>query len=409
MIRRLARTGAPLLTAALLLTACSRPDDAPAAHPVFGQKLDRQVFLALRRTQQDGNAAFTQTITFTSKKGRAVQTVSGRMDFAKGAGAATATWELAPGLPKDVRDTALGLTPGKGNADASGRMLVDRRTIRYRAGSAAYWLEYRTGDAPRDVAGDSIDALRGSEAPIGGTLLEGLGATRATSQRTDGPGRVYRAEMPASTAWDVFPDDLRRHLSAGFERVMSYRTSAPLPATVSVDGRGRVTHVRADFSSTLGRKDGVFKDMTSLTIDLRLSGHGTSQPAVNADAPVRAAGEAVRGIESVERGGCIDFSTGQRYMATVVVVPCTGPHHGRVFAQEKVGPRTYPGAGAARRKAGDACSDAYRRASGDWTDASDEPGHFWFMWSSEGEWNDEGGQASCYVVTGKKTAEHSRT
>ncbi|MFF9133143.1 hypothetical protein [Streptomyces sp. NPDC014806] len=80
MIRRSALVGALLATASLLLTACSGTEDtaAPAAatHPVFDQKLDRQVFLALRRTQQARNVAFTQTITFVSKKGRAVQIVT---------------------------------------------------------------------------------------------------------------------------------------------------------------------------------------------------------------------------------------------------------------------------------------------------------------------------------------------
>ncbi|WP_146075299.1 hypothetical protein [Streptomyces sp. Ru71] len=411
MIRCLARAGAVLAAASLLLTACSgasgtpdTPAPTPTAHPVFGQKLDRQIFLAMRRTQQAGNAAFTQTITFVSKKGRAVQTLSGRLDFAQGMGAATAKWELSPGLSKDVRDTVLGLTPGKGNADASGSMLVDRWTIRYRAGSAAYWLEYRMGDAETWSVQDNINTLRGSEAPIGGTLLEGLGATQATSQRGEGPGRVYQARMPSSTAWDVFPEDLRRHLSAEQEGIMSYRESFPLPASVSVDGQGRVTHVRADFSKTLRHQDSAFKDMTSLTIDLRLAGHGTSRPGMKADGPVRAAHDAVRRVELVKRGGCIDFSTGQRSMPTVVDVPCTGPHDGRIFGQEKLGGRTYPGAKAARQRAGDACLTAYHRAPGRWTAESAVPGRIWSMWPTENAWNRDGGHATCYVITRRGTA-----
>lgn len=100
-----------------MLTVCSSTPDAPAptptAHPVFSQKLDRQIFLALRRTQQAGNAAFTQTITFASKKGRAVQTLSGRLDFAQGAVVTMPKRKLSPGLSKAVRDTALGLIPGR--------------------------------------------------------------------------------------------------------------------------------------------------------------------------------------------------------------------------------------------------------------------------------------------------------
>ncbi|MFE1337546.1 hypothetical protein ACFW6K_07740 [Streptomyces sp. NPDC058733] len=411
MIRRSALAGALLATASLLLTACSGTEDtaAPAAatHPVFDQKLDRQVFLALRRTQQERNVAFTQTITFVSKKGRAVQTVSGRMNFAEGTGAATTKWELSKGLPEDIRDTVLGLTPGKGNAAASGNLLVDRQAIRYRAGTAAYWLEYRSGDAGPYFGDNSIDSLRGAEAPIGGTLVEGLGATEAESGRPAGSGRVYQAQMPSSTAWDVFPTDLRDHLRIETDGPGAYRSSDPLPARVTVDGQGRITQVHADFSQALHRQDGVFKDMTSLTIDLRLTGHGTAQPAMKPYGPVRAARKAVLGITSVKRGQCIDFNTGQRHLATVVDVPCTGPHDGRVFAQKKLGTGTYPGYQAAKDKAMSACRTAYGTAPRTWTSEAAEPGVFWVMRSSEGEWNEDGGHATCYVITTKGTADKS--
>ncbi|MFD5586621.1 hypothetical protein ACFWII_22820 [Streptomyces sp. NPDC127063] len=393
----------PIPAADRLLRHARRPGAHTRRNPVFSQKLDRQIFLALRRTQQAGNAAFTQTITFTSKKGRAVQTLRGRLDFAQGAGAATAKWELSPGLSKDVRDTVLGLTPGKGNADASGSMLVDRWTIRYRAGSAAYWLQYRMGDAETYSAEDNIESLRGTEAPIGGTLFEGLGATQATSQRGEGSGRVYQAKMPSSTAWDIFPEDLRRHLSAEQEGIMSYRESFPVPVSVSVDGQGRVTHVRADFSKVLRHEESAFKDMTSLFIDLRLAGHGTSQPGMKADGPTRAARDAVHRVASVKCGGCIDFSTGQRYMPTVVDVPCAGPHDARIFGQEKLG-RVYPGAKEARQRADDACLTAYDRAPAGWTAESAVARRIWYMWPTEYAWNRDGGRATCYVITRRGAA-----
>lgn len=56
-----------------------------------------------------------------------------------------------------------------------------------------------------------------------------------------------------------------------------------------MDGRGRITHVWADLSATLGKKGSAFEDMTSLTIDLRLSGHGASRPAAKPGGSVRPA------------------------------------------------------------------------------------------------------------------------
>ncbi|MBT3150668.1 septum formation family protein [Streptomyces sp. CHD11] len=403
MIRHLARTGAALTIAALLLTACSGDQETPVAkHPVFDRKLGLQVYLALRQTQKAGGADFVQTMTFESKKGRAVQTVSGRMDFRKGTGEATTKWRLSKQLPRETKDTLLGATPGKGNADPSARVLVDLRRIHYRAGSAAYWLQYTTGNTGPDLGIDGIDHLRGSEGPVGGTLLEGLGATEATSRRTDGSRRTYEADMSTSAAGQLFPEDLMRELFTPFPTGSSGK-SAPMPATVSVDGRGRVTHVRADLSTTLGKKGSAFEDMTSLTIDLRLSGHGVSKPATKPDGSVLPAREAVRSADSVKPGGCVDFSTGQRLLDTVVDVPCSGAHDGRVFAQRALGAGPYPGSTATREKAADACRAAYDTAPGAWISGSDRTGHYWHMWPNQKKWEQGGRRASCYVVTTRGT------
>ncbi len=406
MIRRLARTGAVLSIASLLLTACSGdqdpPAERPAEHPVFDRKLGLQIYLALRQTQRADGADFVQTMTFESKKGRAVQTVSGRMDFVKGTGEATTTWRLPKDLPRAAKDTLLGVTPGKGNAAPTARVLVDPRRIHYRAGSAAYWLQYTTGDTRQDAGLDGIEHLRGAEGPVGGTLLEGLGATEATSRRADGSGRTYEADMPNSAAWQLFPEDLRRELSTPFPTGSSGR-SAPLPTTVSVDGRGRVTHVRADLSSTVGKKGSAFQDMTSLTIDLRLSGYGLSKPAAKPDGSVRPAVEAVRSVDSVKPGGCVDFSTGQRVLATVVDVPCSGAHDGRIFAQRTLGTGPYPGDEAAREQADAACRAAHDTAPGAWVSGAKRAGTHWHMWPTRDKWERDGGRASCYVVTTRGT------
>ncbi|MFF0112500.1 septum formation family protein [Streptomyces prasinus] len=410
MIRRLARTGAVLTIASLLLTACSGDQDTPAErpaersaeHPVFDRKLGLQVYLALRRTQKAGGADFVQTMTLESRKGRAVQTVSGRMDFAKRTGEATVKWRLPKGLPRKTKDTLLGVTPGKGNAAPSARVLVDLRGIHYRAGSAGYWLRYTADSTGAGLGIDGIDHLRGSEGPVGGTLLEGLGATEVASRRTDGSRRTYEASMPNSAAWQLFPEDLRSELSSPFPTGSSGR-STPLPTTVSVDGRGRVTHVRTDLSTTLGKKGSAFEDITSLTIDLKLSGHGTPKPAARPDGPVRPAEKAVRSVGSVKPGGCVDFSTGQRVLDTVVDVPCPDAHDGRIFAQRTLGTGPYPSKTAAREKADAACRAAYDTAPGPWLSEAHRAGNYWYMWPTQDKWEKDGGHASCYVVTARGT------
>ncbi|MFE4048089.1 hypothetical protein [Streptomyces sp. YIM B13518] len=396
-----------LTLASLLLTACSGDRDTPAErpvakHPVFDRKIGLQVFHALRQTQKAGGADFVQTMTFASKKGRAVQTVSGRMDFAKGTGEATTEWRLSKKLPRETKETLLGATPGTGNATPSARVLVDFQRIHYRAGSAAYWLRYTTGGTRWDPGADNVDHLRGTEGPVGGTLLEGLGAMEATSRRTDGSRRTYQADMPTSAAEQLFPEDLARELSLPFIGLSG--KSAPLPTTVTVDSRGRVTHVRADLSTSLGKKDSAFEDMTSLIIDLRLSGHGVPKPAAKPDGPVRPAHEAVRSVDSVKPGGCVDFSTGQRVVDTVVDVPCSGAHDGRIFAQRKLGTGPYPGGAAAREKAAAACGTAYGTAPGRWVSEADRAGDYWYMWPQQEKWEQSGGHASCYVVTTRGAA-----
>lgn len=404
MIRQLARAGATLTMASLLLTACSGEQgtsaEHPAEHPVFDQKLDLQVYLALRQTQKAGGADFVQTMTFESKKGRAVQTLSGRMDFAEKTGEATVKWQLPKELPQETKDTLLGATPGEGNPHAA-HVLVDPQHVHYRAGSAAYWLRYTMADTGPNFRINAVDHLRGAEGAVGGTLLESLGATKATSRQTDGSQRVYAAGMPKSAIARLLPEDLERELPA-LSPVGSSAENTPLPTTVSVDGRGRVTHVRADLSAILEGKGSAFEDMTSLTVDLRLSEHGASTPTAKPDGTVRPASEAVRSVGSMKPGGCFDFSTGQRLLDTVVDVPCSGAHDARLFAQRTLGTSPYPGRKAAREMAAATCSAAYDTAPGSWTSEAHRPGDYWFMWSSQEEWDKNGEDAedvSCFVTT----------
>ncbi|MEU3609261.1 hypothetical protein AB0E83_28000 [Streptomyces sp. NPDC035033] len=413
MTRRTARLAAAL-AAALLLTACTGGGDGPAPaaapptkHPVFGEKLERQVFLALRRTQKEGgNARFTQTLTFESAKGRAVRTVSGRLDFAGGTGEATIRWQVPEAYSEEVKDLLLGRAPGQGHGDAAGRLHVDGQHLTYRADTSDYWLrygraDYDTGRATGQGPG-ALDHLRGTEAAVGGTLLEGLSGTEAVSRSDGTGGRTYRAEMTSTVSALLLPDTIASQLAGEDLGFGLYREKKPFPVTVTVDGRGMITHARADLSQLLGKKGSPFRDVTAVRMELALSGIGTSKPSAAAEGTVLPAGRTVRTVWEVEAGHCVDFTTGQQNVELVADIPCSRTHDGRVLAQVSFGGSAYPGASAAKGQARDACRRAYRRASADWTGEADEKGTYWFMWSDERSWRrDGGGRAVCYVVTPK--------
>ncbi|RSS44554.1 hypothetical protein [Streptomyces sp. WAC08241] len=398
VIRRLAGIAA-LPTALLLLTACSGGDNGdahakaqPSQHPVFGQPLGRQVFLALRETQKSGSASFTQTVSFGSAKGTAVQTLSGRLDFTEGAGEAAVRWQVPEKYSAAAEGTLLGTTPGRTSGTGSGRFVVDRQQIHYRAASAGYWLRYGSDDVLAAGDGnDPIGHLRGSESPVGGTLLEGLGGAEAKARQEEpAGGRTYRAEMPFSVGWTMFPSDLRKELAA---EMGTSALQAGFPLTVSVDARGRITHGRADMSRLL-RKSGALADVTSLTMDLTLTGFGSSKPAGPPAGSVRKAAEAVLPMRDVKNGGCVDFDTGRRATHVVVGVPCSGPYDARVFVQVPL----RPGATAAetQERADIACSFAHDVARPAWVPKAAE---IWSWWTP-GHASGPGGEdrVTCYLT-----------
>ncbi len=399
VIRRLARIAA-LPAVLLLLTACSGGDDGdahakaqPSRHPVFDQPLDRQVFLALRETQKSGSASFTQTVSFGSAKGTAVQTLSGRLDFTEGAGEAAVRWQVPEKYSAAAKETLLGITPGGTAGAGSGRFVVDRQQIHYRAASAGYWLRYDSTDTLAAGDGnDPIGHLRGSESPVGGTLLEGVGGSDAKAQQS-GPagGRTYRTEMPFSTGWTMFPADLRKELAA---EMGTSALQAGFPLTVSVDPRGRITHSRADMSRLL-RKSGTLADVTSLTMDLTLTGFGSSKPAGAPTGSVRKAAEAVLPMRDVKNGGCVDFDTGRRAAHVVAGVPCSGPYDARVFIQLPL----RPGATAAetQERADIACALAHDAVRPAWVPKKAE---IWSWWTP-GHASGPGGKdlVTCYLTT----------
>ncbi|MFF4172664.1 hypothetical protein [Streptomyces sp. NPDC001744] len=394
MTRSLARAAGAVAGAVLLLGAC-RTDaaDAPAAAPsLFSEPVTRQVGLALRLTRETGGAGLRQTVTFSSEKGDAVQSLTGRLDFAASRGEAAYAWRIAPGFPEEARRKILGTLPGRGTGDASGRYAVDTRAVHYRAASAGYWLRYE-GDVEPFPGADSISHLRGAESPVGGTLLDVLGGVRPSGGRdlADG-GRSYRADFPLGRALELFPYDLRKEFVPAPLHASS--PGAPVPVTVEVDRGGRITRASAALTSLLDKgEDGALAGVTGLRAELALSGFGAPGPALAA-APggrVLDGASAVVALPAARPGECLDFHTGMRHGRLVVRVPCAGPHDGRVVEQHTL-PGAFPGRVEAAERAARACAEAGERPG---------PGTPWRAWSTEDEWTEGGGgTATCYTVGG---------
>ncbi|MEU1892845.1 hypothetical protein [Streptomyces pristinaespiralis] len=201
------------VTTSVFLTACSAgSDEQEPAHPVFDAALQQQPRQALLATRAAGTASFRQTLTFTSEHGDSVQTSEGRLDFGGSRAAGSQAWKIADGLPDEAKDALLGTRLGEGRSPARSHLAIDPGTIRLRSGEAAYWLRY--DESAPFASGDSIDALRGTEAAFGGTLLEIVsGAQEVRQSAADGEGRTY-----PSAAADGCPHPaggLRRGADAG--------------------------------------------------------------------------------------------------------------------------------------------------------------------------------------------------
>ncbi|MFF8410119.1 hypothetical protein [Streptomyces omiyaensis] len=347
MPKRIVRSAAVLATVSLPLSACSAggqgaappSPSAAAAHPVFGQKTERQVFLAVRETQKAPTARFAQKLTFTGKKGSIVRTTTGGLDFAGDRGHAEVSWDLPARTSGKARTAVLGVTPAREDGETAGTYLVDRQRIRYRAASSPYWIDYAPADTSGGSGGltdnDPLEFMRGSESPVGGTLLEALTAGKATSYRqTPAGGRAYRAELSDSALSVLFPHDLHPHV------VLSGPSASrrpPVPLTVEVDARGRIIRAGITVEDAF-RKDGGLADFTTLTLDLSLSGYGSGAPSPAAAGRVLKAADSVRDIGEVRKGGCVDFATGQLSSRQVVTVPCSGSHDARVLGQHRIAP-----------------------------------------------------------------------
>ncbi|MGN9790860.1 hypothetical protein ACTMTU_07095 [Streptomyces sp. OZ13] len=380
--------------AAVLLTACSAKEQAPA-HPVFDAALQQQPRQALLATQAAATASFTQTLTFTSEHGDTTQTSEGRLDFPGGRAAGSLAWKVAEGLPAEAQDALLGTRLGEGRSPARSRVVIDPATIRIRSGEAAYWLRYDESDP--FGSGGTIDALRGAEAAFGGTMLEIVSGAQDVKQSAgDGGGRLYRAKLTAFNALGMFSPDLRKELVRSIPDV----TEAPVTLTLAVDAQGRITRAEADLSALLDRKDSALGSITGLHATLVVSGLGASPPAMPpASERNLPAKETVRPIGELKPGACADLNTGTRVLDMVVAIPCEQPHDARVFGHSAFS-LDHPGAEEAKRHASEKCGQAFGAAPDVWTRESVKKDHYWFTWPGEDGWG-EGGVpvASCYVLS----------
>ncbi|MFF0066607.1 hypothetical protein ACFYRC_34835 [Streptomyces sp. NPDC005279] len=400
MIRRrltiVAATAAPLL----LLTACSggTPDNKPEPppHPVFSKPLGAQPYAALQQTQKAGSASFTQKVTFTSKQGDAVLTITGRLDFAGKRGEGSRTWLVPKAFPDKTKEVMLGAVGRQGFGDSSAKVAIDPQAVRYRSGSATYWLRYPTVGSL--IGFDSITSLRGSEAALGGTLLEVPILARATAQQnTPGGGRSYRTEFGLDAAWGLlFPLDVRGELARprGADAA-----KAPVVMTLTVDSQGRITRAAADLSALVNKdKERALSTVTGIRSELTLTAHGSARPAMPppSDAVLDAA-KSVLDSTKTSPGDCIDFNTGTHRIGRLVRVGCTAPHDGRIFGHSRLGDGGFPGRAAAERRAEDGCRRAHDRAPSRWTDEAVVSGEYRWIWPLEA--SDEDPVATCYVVS----------
>jgi hypothetical protein len=405
VIRRPSLLAAAVVAVAplLLLTACSggardeKPKSVPSPHPVFSKPLDTQPYEALQQTHRAGSASFTQTVTYASKQGDAVLTIKGRLDFAGSRGDGTRAWKVPTAFPAAAKDAILGETAGGRRGASSARIAVETQDIHLRPGSAAYWLRYGADTGPL-YGLDHVTRLRGTAAPISGTLLEVLSGARATGQdKTPDGGRSYRTEVPLNLTWSLVPT----HLWDEVDTDPQTDAATPTPLTLTVDAEGRITHAEADLSALRKGKGGALSHVTAIRAELSVTGHSTSKPTMpTVSETILDAGEAVRLSEKTKAGECIDFNTGIPHHDAVVRVSCSTSHDGRVFAQVPLGAaEEYPGDEAAERRAMGACERAKEVAPAAWTQEA-EPGSYWSMWPGPTGWG-VGSKpvATCYVVS----------
>lgn len=380
----------------LPLTACS----ADGPHPVFAEPLAAHPEAAVQVTRDERNVSFTQTVTYGTERGEAVQTTTGRLDFAHDRGAAKRSWRMPQKLPADMRRALLGPAPMHGPTETDAAITVDKQFVHYRPGPARYWLRYGADPGSPLDGSDEIRSLRGRTAAVGGTLLEIAGGARAVAeQNAPGGGRSYRAEVPLSDAWFLFPERVRAEMTQAWPA--SGVGASPVRMTLTVDAAGRITVVEADLSALIDRENRALSDVTGLRIRLALSGHGSSEPAVPGPSDtVLDPAETVVAMYygGAEPGDCLDFGTGVGLEGIAVRVDCEQPHAARVYAREPIGNLAYAPEAESDDMAFDRCDQAHLLAPDRWTEEAVDD-LIWFVYTGEEDWGHPEAALTCYVLS----------
>lgn len=304
--------------------------DKGAGHPVYGEKLGRQLVSAREVTEKSGSARFTYTLTYTTKSGTVRDVTTGAQDYGKKTADATRTLTLPGGLPAKTGEQ-LGARPGKGPEAFE----VTGSDVAYRTRSGA-WLRYAASGSKEFVDRAGVVLSRaGDEVPYGGTLADTI-AHAATPVKqpvvgSDG-SRVYATTASARSAAEALPADI------GFLVPMGKDEPAPVPLTIKLDAEGRITEGTADYAPVLTalHKAGALREVTALKAVYRLTDHGKAVPRRTAGASAEDAEKVLTDLHAVPPGACASDDTGLGSQALVRVGDCTGRSDLRVFGHVKV-------------------------------------------------------------------------
>ncbi|MER5631589.1 hypothetical protein [Streptomyces nitrosporeus] len=326
-------TAAFVLIPALAATAAcggSETKEQDTGKAVYGLPLQEQFNAATEATRGTGTAAFTSTLTYTSRGGKAVERTEGSLDFDKGTARAAVTLKVDRGFDKGGAE--LVGEPGS----TAGRTLSTRGDDVYVRQDSSPWLRYtpeaitRLGVPTRAVSAHTA----GDVAPYSGTLADLVPRMipRTAPEQDEAGGRLYRVTTLPETAAELLPPELQ--VTQGDE----------VEVTVRLDPAGRLSEVTADLSPllvTLSKDDDRAEGITSLEAAYTIGSYGEPVSGHEPDGDVQDAAEVLTPIGDMKRGRCAASDTGLGGFAVVRPVDCAKKHTVRVLGQTEV-KETFP-------------------------------------------------------------------
>ncbi|MFE6378645.1 hypothetical protein [Streptomyces roseolus] len=350
-------------------TATATATASPSRLPVFEMPPRRQPAAAGEALADIGTARFTQTVTYRTSGGSAVERTVGVLDWGKEAARAERTRRVPAGFSASVADD-LDFTPGRTERH---EYAVEGNEIAYRQESGV-WLRYAASDPKEfaDAAGGVL-GLAGDAAPWGGTLAEVLKVSSAVdSEALPGGGRRYRTHVDDLTARSALPTAVAGHAEG---------RGPAQTVVVELDRRGRLVRAEADFGKLLAHlhDEGTLRRLTGLRVELALTGHGTPVTAlVPATQRSETARTVLTAMTGVKPGACASTDTGLGHTGLVRVVPCGGADL-RVFAQQRIDEtvRNADPEGVGDQLAVDRCRADFRTAPAAWKAGARPADTFW--------------------------------